>query len=81
MTLQIEACFGDVEGDTYVSMGEILSGSDWAPEFVLAGEWVRVEFRESGATLRVKGDELQVLSDGAWHEGKLLGVVVRARLH
>lgn len=44
MKVQIEACFGDLEDDTYVSMGEITLGSDWTPEFVLAGEWVSVEW-------------------------------------
>jgi hypothetical protein len=62
-------------------MGEITLGSEWVPEFMLGGEWVAVEFHEYGASMRVDGEELRVPFDGEWHEGKLLGVLVRGRLH
>jgi len=78
--LEIEARFEEVD-DTYVSMGEVNPGSGWAPEFVLAGEWVSVEFSEDGARLRVFEEELLVRPGGEWHKGKLLGVLVRGRLH
>jgi len=77
--LEIEARFDDTE-DTYVSIGEVIAGSGWAPEFILAGEWVTVEFHENGATMRVEAGQLQVPSGGEWCEGKLLGVLVRGRI-
>lgn len=79
MKLEIEARFDEMD-DTYVLMGEVTPGSGWAPEFLLAGEWVSVEFSENGARLHVAEEVMVVRSDGAWHEGKLLGVLVRGRL-
>jgi hypothetical protein len=79
--LEIQARFGDVDDDSYVLVGALTEDSGWAPEFVLGCEWVTVEFHEQGATMRVKGQELHVASDGTWHEGKLLGILVRGRLH
>jgi len=79
LKLESEARFEEIE-DTYVSLGEVFSSSGWAPEFLLAGEWVIVEFTVHGARLWVDDEVLNVAQTGEWHEGKLLGVLVRARL-
>lgn len=80
MQLEIQARFGDVDDDSFVFIETITRDSESTPEFLLAGQWVSVEFQEEGATMRVEGDELDVAPDGTWHEGKLLGILVRGRL-
>lgn len=80
MQLEIQARFGDLDDDSYVSISTLTPDSQWPSEFVLARKWVTVKFQEEGATLHVDGEALQVAPDGEWHAGELIGVQVRVRL-